>query len=105
MKDTVQVTAGGWALVEVVTDNPGIWMLHCHMQQHIMEGMNMWFKVGDRFPSTPEGFPTCSLETNVDITEDGFESLLQNSEPWPFVGSSSTTTNVLTFLVALVYLK
>ena len=28
-------------------DNPGNWMLHCHMLSHSMGGMKTWLKVGE----------------------------------------------------------
>ena len=28
-----------------VADNPGKWMLHCHMLQHAVSGMSTWFEV------------------------------------------------------------
>ena len=38
-KDTIIVPAGGYAIVDIVTDNPGIWFLHCHVENHLTEGM------------------------------------------------------------------
>ena len=38
-KDTVIVPAGGYAIIDVLTDNPGIWFMHCHVENHAVEGM------------------------------------------------------------------
>ena len=38
-KDTIIVPAGGYAIVDIVTDNPGIWFMHCHVENHLTEGM------------------------------------------------------------------
>ena len=37
-KDTVVTPNGGYTVVEFVADNPGWWMLHCHMEDHLEVG-------------------------------------------------------------------
>merc|ERR1712230_47987 len=38
-RDTIDLPASGWAVVRYVTDNPGAWLLHCHVQWHLVSGM------------------------------------------------------------------
>ena len=38
-KDTVLVPAGGYAVIRIVADNPGVWFMHCHVENHAVEGM------------------------------------------------------------------
>ena len=40
-KDTILVPEGGYAIVDVVADNPGIWFMHCHIENHQAEGMEV----------------------------------------------------------------
>ncbi|KAK3940215.1 multicopper oxidase-domain-containing protein [Diplogelasinospora grovesii] len=40
-KDTVSVPRRGYVVIRVRADNPGIWMLHCHMLVHLGSGMAM----------------------------------------------------------------
>ena len=40
-KDTILVPEGGYAIVDVVADNPGIWFMHCHVENHQAEGMEV----------------------------------------------------------------
>ena len=40
-RDTASVEAYGWTLVRIVTDNPGMWALHCHIAWHTEAGMLM----------------------------------------------------------------
>ena len=40
-KDTIMVPAGGYAIIDIVTDNPGIWFMHCHVENHAVEGMGV----------------------------------------------------------------
>lgn len=44
-KDTVLIPAGGTADILLELSNPGRWMLHCHIAEHIQAGMMMVFSV------------------------------------------------------------
>eukprot|EP00058_Branchiostoma_floridae_P025154 XP_002610644.1 hypothetical protein BRAFLDRAFT_117887 [Branchiostoma floridae] len=60
LKDTVLVPANGYTVVRFRSDNPGHWMLHCHNDQHMNEGMALVLReAADRHPPPPAGFPTC----------------------------------------------
>jgi len=37
---------GGWAWLRVVTDSPGWWIFHCHIDFHWATGMDLVLKVG-----------------------------------------------------------
>lgn len=37
-KDTLWIQGGSWAALSIVTDNPGVWALHCHIGWHLTEG-------------------------------------------------------------------
>ena len=61
IKDVVMLPVGGYVVIQFVTNNPGYWMMHCHNDVHMGDGMGTVFKVApDRFPRLPKGFPTCS---------------------------------------------
>jgi FtsP/CotA-like multicopper oxidase with cupredoxin domain len=45
-RDTVLVAPEAEARIAFVADNPGKWMLHCHMLEHQEAGMMTWFEVG-----------------------------------------------------------
>ena len=47
-KDTVLVPAGGVVDLLIDTSNPGRWMLHCHIAEHLEAGMHTVLTVGDR---------------------------------------------------------
>ena len=38
-KDTVIVPAGGYVVINFLSDNSGYWFLHCHIEVHQLEGM------------------------------------------------------------------
>lgn len=44
-RDTIVVRRGQELTVGFVADNPGKWMLHCHMLEHQEGGMATWFEV------------------------------------------------------------
>ena len=44
-RDTILLKANETRTVAFVADNPGKWMLHCHMLEHQAGGMGTWFEV------------------------------------------------------------
>ncbi|OVA02810.1 Multicopper oxidase [Macleaya cordata] len=45
LRNTVGVPVGGWAVIRFVADNPGVWLMHCHLDVHITWGLAMAFLV------------------------------------------------------------
>ena len=39
-KDTVVIPVGGYVVIAFNADNPGYWLIHCHIEAHIIGGMN-----------------------------------------------------------------
>ncbi|KAL6552515.1 sphingosine N-acyltransferase lac1 [Orobanche hederae] len=64
-RNTVAVPIGGWAAIRLVADNPGVWFVHCHLQEHITWGMALGFIVNNgKDPSQclqppPSDLPPC----------------------------------------------
>ncbi|KAF5712261.1 Cupredoxin [Fusarium mundagurra] len=51
-RDTMGLPSQGWAAIRYVTDNPGAWMFHCHLQWHVVVGMAMVLvEGGDQLPA------------------------------------------------------
>ncbi|MGB7337026.1 MAG: multicopper oxidase family protein [Salaquimonas sp.] len=44
-RDTVLIGPQQTTQIAFVADNPGKWLLHCHMLEHAAAGMNTWFEV------------------------------------------------------------
>nr|BAA08486.1 dihydrogeodin oxidase [Aspergillus terreus] len=42
-RDVVDVDIGGYAWIAFEVDNPGAWLLHCHLQYHASEGMALQY--------------------------------------------------------------
>ena len=61
VKDTVLVPPGGFVVVRIRSDNPGHWLLHCHILSDQLDGMTVLVEEAvDRVRAPPPGFPTCS---------------------------------------------
>ncbi|TYH19236.1 hypothetical protein ES288_A05G336900v1 [Gossypium darwinii] len=65
LRNTVAVPANGWAVIRFVADNPGVWLMHCHLDVHITWGLAMAFLVENGFgelqslPAPPSDLPLC----------------------------------------------
>lgn len=64
-RNTVGVPMGGWAALRINADNPGVWFIHCHLEEHTSWGlaMGLMVKSGSK-PSQcmlppPADFPSC----------------------------------------------
>jgi len=56
LKDTVMMPVGGYVVTKFKADNPGPWLLHCHNELHVEQGMSMVIEVGDpdTWPQDPD---------------------------------------------------
>jgi plastocyanin len=52
-KDTVLVGPGERYDLELVGDNPGVWMFHCHMENHAANGMMTLIQYDGAVPTGP----------------------------------------------------
>ncbi|KAL6880378.1 hypothetical protein ACP4OV_011943 [Aristida adscensionis] len=64
-RNTVAVPGGGWAVIRFTADNPGIWIMHCHLDAHLPFGLAMAFEVENGptpdavLPPPPPDYPKC----------------------------------------------
>jgi hypothetical protein len=42
-RDVTFLPAGGWVVLAFPTDNPGAWLMHCHIATHISGGLGVQF--------------------------------------------------------------
>ncbi|XP_062197702.1 putative laccase-17 isoform X2 [Phragmites australis] len=65
MRNTVAVPVNGWAAIRFVANNPGVWLMHCHLDVHITWGLAMAFLVEDgvgeleSLEAPPPDLPLC----------------------------------------------
>ena len=71
-KDTVIVPAGGYVVINFLSDNPGYWFLHCHIEVHQLEGMAIIVNESAGQPiEPPTGMNKCG---DFEISVDTFRS-------------------------------
>ena len=59
-KDTVTVPAGGYAVIQFLADNPGYWIMHCHVETHTLEGMATVINEAEAWQTPPpDGMRIC----------------------------------------------
>ena len=59
-KDTFNVPSGGYIVVQFRSDNPGYWLLHCHIELHQRWGMALIMREAvDEINPPPEEMKTC----------------------------------------------
>ena len=76
-KDTTIVPGGGYVVIHFISDNPGYWYLHCHVEPHLMEGMAMILNIAeDQQNRPPAGLSTCG---DFNFTVEEFYELLNAS--------------------------
>ena len=58
-KDMISLWRRSWAVIRFKVDNPGTWLFHCHMEQHIPTGQIMAFNLlPSKQPVVPTDVPT-----------------------------------------------
>jgi len=65
--DTFTSAAHSYVVFRITADNPGAWMMHCHMDYHLEAGMGMLWSVeqeggGYDLPPPPDDFRVCARE-------------------------------------------
>ena len=68
LKDTVTIPSGGYTIIRFIADNPGVWLLHCHVEFHSESGMSLLIRVNDPKNSIlikkPKNWPICGDYVN-----------------------------------------
>ncbi|KAI3443073.1 Protein DETOXIFICATION (Multidrug and toxic compound extrusion protein) [Psidium guajava] len=63
--NTIAVPVGGWAAIRFRANNPGVWILHCHLDAHLTLGLATAFVVengptpSSTLPPPPPDLPQC----------------------------------------------
>ncbi|KAL0751033.1 hypothetical protein Bca101_033036 [Brassica carinata] len=62
LRNTVPLYPYGWTALRFVTDNPGVWFFHCHIEPHLHMGMGVVFAEGlNRIGKVPDEALGCGL--------------------------------------------
>jgi manganese oxidase len=60
--DVVELLPGSMATVDMIADNPGAWIFHCHVSDHMEGGMMALYTVYQAPPSCPVAFVPAGWE-------------------------------------------
>ncbi|XP_031393971.1 laccase-14-like isoform X1 [Punica granatum] len=69
--NTISSPKNGWVTLRFKADNPGVWLLHCHLDRHLSWGMNtvLIVKNGPTAETSlrepPANMPSCAIESNI----------------------------------------
>ena len=78
-KDTVIVPASGYVIIQFLADNPGYWLMHCHVETHTIEGLSIILnETATNFTPPPDGMRTCG---NFTFELEDFYDKIQNPGP------------------------
>ena len=42
-RDSIMIAPAGYTVMRFKADNPGVWLMHCHMEWHIIAGLTVTF--------------------------------------------------------------
>lgn len=73
-RDTEMLPALGWMLIAFLSDNPGAWLLHCHIGWHLQDGFSM--QIVEQVSSIPGLYDSSTVNSmcsawNVYTTKNG----------------------------------
>ena len=78
-KDTVIIPSGGYVVVAFQANNPGYWIMHCHIELHLLQGMAVVvqeYSSGQQW-APPDGI---NLHGSFKWTVDDYRETLNRSE-------------------------
>ncbi|RDY09705.1 Laccase-2, partial [Mucuna pruriens] len=64
-RNTASVPSAGWIAIRFIADNPGVWLMHCHLDVHISWGLEMAWLVlngpglNQKLQPPPSDLPQC----------------------------------------------
>lgn len=107
-RDTVGVRPGGYVVFRYKVDNPGVWLLHCHIEWHVASGLTATIieaadQIGFGIPADhkavcdAQGIPTAgnaagNTRNPLDLT--GANTVVPQEETGAlYTGSGNTKTN------------
>ncbi|KAF2703097.1 multicopper oxidase [Pleomassaria siparia CBS 279.74] len=76
-RDVTFLPGGGWLVVAYPSDNPGAWLMHCHIAFHVSMGLST------QFLESPDKIVLPAANSEFFDTCANWNSYQQNSHPYP----------------------
>ncbi|CAM0910244.1 unnamed protein product [Alopecurus aequalis] len=71
LRNTAVIFPYGWTVLRFVTDNPGVWAFHCHIEPHLHMGMGVIFAEAiDRVGKVPREAVSCGATATALMNGD-----------------------------------
>ncbi|EXJ87323.1 hypothetical protein A1O3_04282 [Capronia epimyces CBS 606.96] len=83
-RDTLLVRPNGHAVMRFRSDNPGVWLFHCHIEWHVESGLIM------TFVESP-----LTLQRTISIPADHLSACTATDPAWPTAGNAAGRTESL----------
>ncbi|KAI3395873.1 hypothetical protein diail_810 [Diaporthe ilicicola] len=83
-RDVTMLPAAGWLLLAFKTDNPGAWLMHCHIAWHIAGGLGLTFL--ERLSEYQAGLK----QSDIDVLNKqckAWNDYFPKNAPWPQLDS------------------
>jgi len=91
--DVIELLPGSMATVDMVADNPGTWMFHCHVQDHMEAGMMAVYTV---YSPPQRACPLTFTTGDFWNHPENFTLTVKNTSPKPIAGLTLTSEMFLT---------
>ncbi len=97
-KDTVVVEKNSHVVISFQADNPGYWFMHCHVEEHLLDGMALLIQ---EYPDSQHWKPPAGINNHGSFqwTIEDYEKTIQASEQCS-TGKSIRAANILVLVIA-----
>jgi L-ascorbate oxidase len=110
LRDTATLYPNSWVVFRFSANNPGTWLLHCHIPFHQQMGQAMTFaEQTDKIQTMPAGMPKCPSPCSyseapwtISYTNEKFGNYILPA-PAPPASAASTSSLVLAVVLAFVW--
>ncbi|KAI3848169.1 hypothetical protein MKX03_029468 [Papaver bracteatum] len=104
LRNNVFLFPHGWTSIRFVTDNPGVWPFHCHIEPHLHMGMGIVFaEAVNRIKTILDGVLECGLTMKIILTDKATPDTLAPS-PSLIPGGASNLGTIGAVNLILIYL-
>uniref|UniRef100_A0A8W8NX73 Uncharacterized protein n=1 Tax=Magallana gigas TaxID=29159 RepID=A0A8W8NX73_MAGGI len=103
-KDTIVVPYGGYSIIRIWATNPGVWFMHCHIDQHMIEGMALMLNESfENIGDLPIGLQTChNFKNQPSAPKSFFQASEENISEMSSATIGLIVTSVILFLALVI---
>lgn len=110
-RDTLIAHPNGNFVIRFVADNPGVWLFHCHIEWHLMQGLALQFieapKQLQEQVIPADHYVTCKAAGvpwigNAAANADDFLDLAGQNEQAPFLPDGFTTRGIVALVFSII---